>query len=573
MIKARVPAQNPQANLTAYQTVWNRFTWDQVRTELTFAPDGRINIVRDAVDRWAALDSMKDRPALVFEKAGRTETLTFADLKEQSCRWANLFREYGLRAGDILYIFLPVCPEIYLAMLACARLGVIFSPLYSTLHYTELEVRLRKAPSKGVLTCLDLLERLPGEVLDPAGHVFLVDGPAPVDSFKAVSVAGRLERMSVDCEPEWLDPSHPLYLLFTSGSTGPPKGVVHAHRDMLGYLMTGRYVLDLTEHDVLWTDADPAWVTGTVYSTFAPWLCGVTTVVQGDPFSASTWYRTLERHRVSVWYTTPRNINWIMAAGEDLPRRYDLDALRHIASVGESLAPELFYWCKKHLGLAPHENWWMTETGMICLANYPSMDIKPGSMGKPMPGVEVAVVDEQGERLPLLTLGELALKVGWPAMMTGIWQDDARYEQYFRLKGWFLTGDMALMDEDGYFYHQGRNDDLIKAGEKLLGPFEIEHVLYRHPAVNEAAVISMSVGSNRPFVKAYVTPYPGVTPSARLGQEIKEFVRANLSSEIPLREVVFVDKLPKTLSGKLLRRVLRARELGLPEGDPTRMQD
>jgi acetyl-CoA synthetase len=342
---------------------------------------------------------------------------------------------------------------------------------------------------------------------------------------------------------------------------------------MVGYLMTARYVLDLREGDVLWTDSGPAWVTGTVYGLFAPWLCGVASVVQADPFSASTWYRTLERHKVTVWYESPGTMRRLKEAGEDLVHRYDLSHLRHIAVVGEALIPELIYWFKKNFELCPHDSWWMTETGMICLANFPSMDIKPGSMGRPVPGIEAAVVDENGNSLPPRSMGELALRPGWPSMMTDIWQDRVRYQEYFRLKGWFLTGDVAIQDEDGYFYHQGRTDDLIKVGVKLIGPYEIERALCRHPAVSEAAVISRGAHTGRPILKAFITIKGGFTSSIRLNQEIKAFLKANLSSEISIAEIAFLKELPKTRSGKLLRRALRTQEMGLPIGDPSNIKD
>ena len=243
-----------------------------------------------------------------------------------------------------------------------------------------------------------------------------------------------------------------------------PRGVVHTHGDMVGILATGRYVLDLKESDILWSDADPAWVTGMVYGVLAPWLCGGTALVQGDPFEPANWYWTLEKHKVSICYTTPKTLMRLREAGDNLASRYDLSRLEHLATVGAPLVPDLFYWVKQHLKRAPHDTYWMTETGMICLANFPSMDIRPGSIGKPVPGVTAAILDEQGEPMPPMSLGELALKPGWPAMMAQLWEDDFRYQDYFRVKGWFLTGDIAIMDDEGYYYHQGRNDDLIKAG-------------------------------------------------------------------------------------------------------------
>jgi acetyl-CoA synthetase len=573
MIKARIPPENPEANLKSYTKEYQTFSWSDVRSQFSWHETGNMNIVHEALDRWAEDPARRDRKALVFEKSGKISELTYLQLKEITSQWSNLLTEFGFVAGDRVFIFLPMCVEIYVAMLACARLGVIFSPLFSTLGFDELEFRLQNAAPRGIITHPDMLERLPQHAMSSVEHVFLVEGPN-LDYFpNEVVVRGMVEGLPKNSAVRWLKGTAPLYLIYTSGSTGPPKGVVHAHIDMLGHFITGKYVLNLNDQSVLWTDGDPGWITGTVYGLFAPLLCGATAVIQGDQFSASTWYRTLERHKVSVWYTTPRTISRLMEAGDDLPARYDFSNLAHIATVGENLAPDQFYWSKKVLKHSPHDTWWMTETGMICIANFPSMSIKPGSMGKPVPGIEAAVLDEKGEPLPILTMGELALKVGWPSMMTGIWDDTPRYQAYFRFKHWFLTGDMVTRDEDGYFYHQGRNDDLIKVGEKFVGPYEIEHVLSMHPAVSEAVAISVGSATGRTSVKAFVTINKGFHASARLAHEIRAFVKANFPPEIPLAELVFLDELPKTRSGKLLRRVLRVRERGLPSGDPSKLKE
>ena len=572
-MKARIPAQNPRANLKDYAAETAAFSWTDAAGAFTWSETGRINIAHEAVDRWVEDPETADRTALVFEKASLVDSFSFRQLKQESSRWAHLMRNQGLEAADRLFVFLPPSPEIYIALLACARMGAISSPLYSTFNYGELEVRLRDGRPKAVLTSPDLIERLPAEAMTGVEMVFLTRGPAPGLFDRELIVKDLLPGIETEFPTQWVDQDTPLYLLFTSGSTGPPKGVIHCHRDMVGHLLTARFVLDLNPGDVLWTDCDAAWVTGTVYGAFAPWLRGVTSVVQGSPFSASNWYRTIERHGVTVCYTTPAHVKELAEAGDDLPGRYDMACLRHLATVGESLGPDMFYWCKRALKRVPHETWWMTETGMICLANFPALDTKPGSMGRPVPGVEAAILDENGEVQPILTMGELALKTGWPAMMAGIWQDDDRYQYYFRVPGWFLSGDMAVRDEEGYFFHMGRNDDLIKVGQQMIGPYEVEHVLCRHPAVAEAAVISKTMPTNEVRIKGFVTLLMGQTASARLAQEIKEFVRANLSPDIPLAEVTFLDVLPRTKSGKLLRRVLRARELGLPVGDPLNMRD
>jgi acetyl-CoA synthetase len=573
MMRSRIKAARPDANLGSYAEAYRNFSWSDMESEFTRHDSGRINIVHEAIDRRAEQPEHADRKALIFEKGGQVESFSFLDMKRTSCQWANLLKEFGFEKGDRLFMFMEPCPELYFAMLACARIGVVFCPLYPTLGFDELEDRLLNSTPKGVLTQPDLAENLPPETMVGVQSVLLTQGPAP-GICRGESVVGeRVLEMPDEFETVWVERDAPLYLLYTSGSTGPPKGVVHAHRDMIGLKMTARNVLDLTEDTVLWTDGNPAWVTGTVYGAFGPWLCGATSVILGDPFSPSTWYRTLERHEVAVWYTTPNTIRKLIDEGEDLPKRYDFSALRHIAAAGEALGAELFHWVRSNIGIPPHDTWWMTETGMICLANFPSMDLKPGSMGKPLPGVTAAVIDEEGEPLPPLSLGQLALKPGWPAMMKEIWQDKVRYDAYFRLPGWFLTGDMALKDEEGYFFHQGRMDDLLKAGEAFVGPYEIEQVLCRHPAVHEAAVISLESAVGRPSLKAFVTIAESYKASARLNHEIRGFVKASLSSAVSLSSLAFIDELPKTRSGKLLRRVLRARELGLPGGDLLKLAD
>jgi acetyl-CoA synthetase len=576
MIKARIPAENPAANLGSYDAAVKAFSWEEEERRYGPARGGRINIAAEAVDRWAANPEHRDLTALLFEQNGSLLTYSYARLREASCRWANLFKREGLKPGERLFIFLPRCPETYLAMVACARMGVVFCNVFASSTYNEVEIRIRNAGPAAVLTHPDLVEHLPADAMKSVRRVFLLRGPLPGLFSGEMSVEGLPDRMAPDFENRLLPGRAPLYLNYTSGSTGTPKGIVHAHRDLLGMGATARLVLDLKPGTVLWTEADPAWVTGTVYGAFAPWLCGATVLVQGDHLSASNVYRTLEHHGVEVWYTTPTGIRRLMEEGDDLPRRYDFSHLRHVATVGEPMVPDLFYWSRKNIGRSLHDTWWMTETGIICLANYPSMDIKPGSMGKPVPGMEVAVLDEDGEPAPSMTMGELAIRLDWPGLMCALWGDEERYLQYFRIPGWFLTGDMAVMDDEGYYYHQGRTDDLIKVGGfKMIGPYEIEHVLYMHPAVAEAAVISKGgdPGSGKSTVKAFIMLNPTFSPSTRLSQEIKAFLRANLSQEVMVRDISFIDQIPKTRSGKILRRVLRAMELGLPAGRATNLKD
>ena len=576
MIKARVPAENPAANLGNYKEACQGFKWSDVEKEFTWHTTGRINIAHEAVDRWAMDPDQRDRKALIFEKAGKIRTYTYLQLKEMSAQWANLLDRYGFETGDRLFVFLPPCPEIYLCLLACARIGAIFCPVYATSTFDELSIRISDAAPKGILTHPDLVEMLPADLSGITEFVFLTEGPLPNLLPNEILVGGIPQQLPTEFSSVWLPRRSPLYLTYTSGSTGPPKGVLHTHDDMVGILSTARQVLDLREDTVLWVDADPSWVTGLVYGALAPWLCAATALVHGDPFEPANWYWTLEKHEVSVCYTTPRTLRRLKEAGGNLASRYDLSHLKHMATVGAPLVPDVFYWTKQHLGLSPHDTYWMTETGMICLANFPSMDIKPGAMGRPVPGVQAAILDENGEAMPAMSLGELAIKAGWPAMMAGLWRDEARYEAYFNHKGWFLTGDIALMDDEGYYFHQGRNDDLIKAGgHKVIGPYEIEQVLCMHPALSEAAVISKGAEPDEgiSYLKAFISIHKGFTPSARLNHEIKAFVKASLSSDIIVKEISFLERLPKTRSGKLLRRVLRAGELGLPAGETANMEE
>lgn len=569
----RIPPENPDGNLKSYSQMYQSFSWRDIEGEFSWHQTGEINIVQEAIDRWARDRDKRDRKALIFEKAANVKEFSYLELRELSSQWANLLIEHGFSVGDRLFIFLPSCPEIYLAMLACARLGVIFSTIEAGLSFDDMEVRLQNAKPRGIITHPDLLERIPEHAVGSVDHIFLTEGPSSGFFANETVVEGLVETLPKKSNIRWVRGTTPLYLIYTSGSTGPPKGVIHAHMDMLGHFLTGRYVLNLSEGTVLWTDGDPSWVTGTVYGAFAPWICGATAVIQGDQFSASTWYRTIERHKVEVWYTTPRTLTRLAEAGDDLPGRYDFSSLNHVATVGETLSPEQFHWGKKTLKHAPHDTWWMTETGMVCIANFQSEGIKPGSMGKPLPGIEAAVLDDNGELTPNLSMGELALRPGWPSMMTGIWQDAPRYQAYFRFKEWFLTGDMVMKDEDGYFYHLGRNDDLIKLGEKFIGPYEIEHVLSLHPAIAEAVAISLGSAGGKTYIKAFLTVNKGFIASARLGHEIKAFAKANFSPELPLAEIEFLEELPKTRSGKVLRRVLRAREKGLPSGDTSNLKE
>lgn len=574
MIKARIPAQNPHANLPDYETARRAFSWPDVEKEFAFLAHGKTNIIAESIDKWANDDATADRAALIFDKYGVADPLRYSELKTISSRWAALFTDHGFLPGDRMIILLPPCREFFFAMAACARAGIVFCPLFSSAGFYEIETCIHDITPRGIITSADLIDKIPPECAGCADRLYITGEP-PGRHKKEVALQHAAAAMPENVPALMLPPNAPLYIVYTSGSTRPPKGIVHCHNDMAGIKASARWALDLRPDDILWTDADPAWVTGTVYAAFAPWLLGIQALVCEDPFSAANTYRLLETHGVTVWYTTPRTIRAMMEAGEDLPTRYDLQAIRHIASVGAPLMPDLFYWVKKHIRCNPHDTWWMSETGIICIASLPALDIKPGAMGVPLPGIDAAVLDENGDPLPALSLGELALKPQWPGLMTGVWNNRERFDSYFRGE-WFLTGDIALVDEEGYFYHQGRNDDILKTIEnRTIGPFEIEKALCFHPAVAEAAVISKGIDLEKgtSCLKAFVTLKKGYIASTRLSHEIQMFLKGNVSSDICVTDISFADELPKTRSGKLLRRVLRAWELGLPGGDATQMND
>jgi acetyl-CoA synthetase len=372
-------------------------------------------------------------------------------------------------------------------------------------------------------------------------------------------------------------PEDMALLHFTSGTTGTPKGAVHVHDAVVAHHATGRYALDLHPDDVFWCTADPGWVTGTSYGIVAPLTSGVTSIVDEAEFDAERWYRVLQEERINVWYTAPTAIRMLMKAGVELARKFDTGALRFLASVGEPLNPEAVVWGREAFGRPFHDNWWQTETGGIMIANFAAMDVRPGSMGKPLPGVDAAIVRKTGEdAVEVLDLpdaqGELALRPGWPSMFRGYLNEPARYRKCFA-GGWYLTGDLARRDADGYFWFVGRADDVIKSSGHLIGPFEVESVLMEHPAVAEAGVIGKPDPVALEIVKAFVSLKAGHTASPALRRELLAHARARLGAVVAPKEIDFQASLPRTRSGKIMRRLLKARELGLPEGDLSTLEE
>ena len=371
-------------------------------------------------------------------------------------------------------------------------------------------------------------------------------------------------------------PENVALVHFTSGTTGRPKGAVHVHEAVVAHHITGRYALDFHPGDRFWCTADPGWVTGTSYGIIAPLTHGITMVVDEAEFDSERWYRVLQDERITVWYTAPTAIRMLMRAGAELARGYDLSSLRFIASVGEPLNPEAVVWGQEAFGMPIHDNWWQTETGGIMIANFRAMDVRPGSMGRPIPGVEAGIV-RVSDNGSVTTIddaeveGQLALRPGWPSMFRGYLGEEERYQRCF-VGGWYLTGDLARRDADGYLWFVGRMDDVIKSSGHLIGPFEVESTLMEHPAVAEAGVIGKPSPVAGEIVKAFVALKPGFEASDPLKRDLLAFARKRLGAVVAPKEIDFVPGLPRTRSGKIMRRLLKARELGLPEGDLSTME-
>lgn len=567
-----LPSEVSYSNMGQYEQARSQFSWDEIERHFTWYETGKVNMAYEAIDRHVA-EGRGDKVALMYSDASRNESLTYAQLKEQSDKFGNVLRKYGIGKGDRVFIFMPRGPELYVSLLGILKIGAVVGPLFEAFMETAVKDRLEDSGAVALVTTPVLLPRVKRDELPELKHVIVVGDTEPLNDSSLIDYFSEMEAASSELELEWLGREDGLIMHYTSGSTGKPKGVYHVQNAMIQHYYTGKAVLDLQEDDIYWCTADPGWVTGTSYGIFAPWLNGVTNVVRGGRFSPQDWYSTLEQNKVTVWYSAPTAFRMLMGAGSDLIDQYNLSSLRHVLSVGEPLNPEVVRWGYKAYKQRIHDTWWMTETGGQLICNYPGMAIKPGSMGRPLPGITAAILDDQGRELPPNTMGNLAIKTPWPSMMRAIWNNEAKYEEYFRIPGWYISGDSAYMDEEGYFWFQGRIDDVINSSGERIGPFEVESKLVEHPAVAEAGVIGKPDVTRGEIIKAFISLREGYAPSDELKEEIYRFVKEGLSAHAAPREIEFKDKLPKTRSGKIMRRVLKAWELDLPTGDLSTIED
>lgn len=564
-----------KANVENYESLYSTFTWESAREEISYFAGGKVNAAYNAVDRHLH-DGRRNKIALYSIDAKNELTkYTFQEIYELSNKVGNALKSLGVKKGDRVFVFLPRVLELYVATIAIAKIGAIAGPLFSAFGPDALRDRLQDSGATVIITNPALkpkLDGIRGELHD-LEYVIVVDGDQSQLKDRELAWDQLVENQSDRLQCEQMDPEDPLYLLYTSGTTGKPKGVVHVHADIIGHHMTSKWVLDLRDDDIYWCTADPGWVTGTVYGIFGPWSNGASVVSYEGRFDADAWYDVIDRMKVTVWYTAPTALRMLMKAGDEVVYNHSLESLRHILSVGEPLNPEVVRWGMKVYGLPIHDNWWQTETGMQLIANLPCTPIKPGSMGKPLPGVYAAVVDDDGEEVAAGQLGRLVVRPGWPSMLRTVWRNEEKFNEYFRIPGWYFSGDNAWKDEEGYFWFVGRADDVINTAGHRVGPFEVESALVEHPAVAEAGVIGKPDKERGEIIKAFIVLANGFTASPQLLEEIKEHTKRQLAAHAYPREIEIKENLPKTRSGKIMRRLLKAWELGLPTGDTSSLEE
>jgi len=581
IVEKRMRPGWPSPNLDRYESARAEFSWQAARGQLDGLPGGALNIAHEAVDRHAA-GPRGERVALRWlGREGKRRDLTYIQLRAATNRFSNVLAKLGVERGERVFVLAGRIPELYIAVLGALKHGCVVSPLFSQFGPEPIQTRLTIGRGAVLVTTSSLYRKKVASIRSRVPflkHVLVVpdegqsEFPTDVLNLPALLDAASDEYRVADTRPQ-----DPALLHFTSGTTGRPKGAVHVHEAVVAHHITGRLALDFHDEDVFWCTADPGWVTGTSYGIISPLTNGITIFVDEADFDAQRWYGNLERERISVWYTAPTAIRMMMKGGADAARQFRFPDLRFIASVGEPLNPQAVFWGEEALGLPIHDNWWQTETGGIMISNYVSMPIKPGSMGRPLPGIEAAIVQRHADGSVTAVeepgiQGELALKRGWPSMFRGYLDEEERYRKCFA-GDWYLTGDLAKCDADGYFWFVGRADDVIKSSGHLIGPFEVESAFLEHQAVAEAGVIGKPDPVVGEVVKAFVALKPGFTAGPELERELMAFVRRKLGTAVAPKELSFLPALPKTRSGKIMRRLLKARELGLPEGDTSTLEE
>ena len=562
--------------------------------------DAKVNIVHNALDRHMRT-ATRNKAALIFEgEKGDTRTYTYQQLNHEVCKFASVIRSMGVSKGDRVTIYMGRIPELMIAMLACAKVGAMHSVVYGGFSTEALLSRIDDSDSKLLITCdgawlrgkIIKLKDIANGAVDRAGTIQNVICVKRT-GHEVEMVPGRdhwyhdlmaLPIASADAETEVMDAEDPLFILYTSGTTGRPKAILHTHGGyMVGSATTLKWVFDIKPEDVWWCAADPGWITGHSYIVYSPLVNGATSFMyEGAPTFPypDRWWKMVEKYKISILYTAPTAIRGLMRFGESWPNRYDLSSLRLLGSVGEPINPEAWKWYHRVIGAEKcpiMDTWWQTETGNFMITPLPSVPLKPGSATRGFPGVQIDVVDEEGDPVAANEEGFLVIKSPWPAMMRTLYQDPDRYVDVywsrFSEQGWYLPGDSAKKDEDGYIWVIGRIDDVIKVSGYRLGTAEIESALVSHPAVAESAVIGVPDEVRGNIIKAYCILNAGATASESLAEELKAHVGTEMGPIAKPSMIELVDSLPKTRSGKIMRRVLRAQTMGQDVGDLSTLAD
>lgn len=554
----------------------------------------QCNISYNCLDRHVK-NGRKNKVALIWVgEDGATQTYTYGQLLKQVNRFANAMKALGINKGDRVTVYMPRIPEQVIALLACARIGVVHSVVYSGFSAQALRDRIVDAEAKLVITA-DVgyqrgktvhLKGIVDEAVEQAPsveHIVVVRRQSPpLELFppREQDWHDLVNAASATCPAEPLDAEAPLYFLYTSGTTGRPKGVVHVHGGyMVGTYITAKWVFDLKDDDVYFCTADPGWVTGHSYIVYGPLLNAATVLFpEGAPDypDPGRWWSLIEKYDVSIFYTTPTAIRSLMRYGEQWPKKYDLTSLRLLGSVGEPINPEAWLWYYRVTGqrCPIMDTWWQTETGSILITPLPCVPLKPGSATRPFPGIVADVVDKDGHPVAAKQGGFLVIKHPWPSMKRTIYKDPQRYEQYWKtIPNVYTAGDVAFKDEDGYFWILGRADDVIKVSGYRLGTAEIESALVSHPAVAEAAAIGKPDPVKGEAIKVFVILKEGFAASDTMAEELKAHVRHTLGPIAVPSELEFTTWLPKTRSGKIMRRVLKAKEMGMDPGDISTLEE
>ncbi|MHC1706699.1 MAG: acetate--CoA ligase [Bacteroidales bacterium] len=565
------------SHIGSYDERIKNFSWEIAEKELDYQPGNNINIGWYCSDRICQMGKA-NKTALIWEGLGGHERkLTYDDLRKTSNTIGSFLRGLGIQPEDRVCLFMDKIPELYIGLLGIVKIGAIAQPLFSAFGDESLFVRLENAGTKAIITqkkhapkVRKILDRLPN-----LQHLIIVD-------FDPSKPLGEKDVPFDLWNTPWVDEleihptkaESPSVLHYTSGTTGQPKGVKHVHYSLISQYLTTKWVLDIQEDDIYWCTADPGWVTGTSYGIIGGFAVGATSCVMDMGFSAEAWYKFIEKNRITMWYSAPTAIRSLMKAGDEVIKKYDLNCLRHLASVGEPLNSEAVIWSEKVFGKPFLDTYWQTETGSIMISNYPGMKIKPGSMGKPFPGITACVLDSNTFE-PITETGKIGLigfKPGWPAMMRMYWNNEETYKNKFK-NGWYLPGDRSSIDNEGYYWFVGRDDDVINTGGHLVSPFEVESALLENEMVAESAVVSKPDDINMEVVKAFVTLKPGFEGNKDTELTIMNFIRKKLSPLAMPQEIEFVPNLPKTRSGKIMRRILKAKEWGEEVGDTSTLED